>query len=63
MKTAIKRENYGFLVLTLKHVSGHTGHAYRPGNPKQWAIAHENDHKTRKRRVFWSSLSNMYRVL
>ena len=44
-------------------VSGYTGHANRPGNPKQWAIAHENNHKTRKRQVFWSDLSNMYWVL
>ena len=102
MNTTIKHENDDFLVIPLKHVSGitshanrpgsqkiwaiahenghksitlqvfgpnsqivssHTGHANRPGNPKQWAIAHENDNKKRKRRVFWSSLSNIYRVL
>src|SRR3954471_16104472 len=63
MKMAIKRENDEFLVITVKHVSGLTSHANRPRNPKQWAIAHENDHKTRKRRVFWSYLSNMYRIL
>src|SRR3954467_13453778 len=58
-----KTRKRSFLVITLKHVSGHTSHANRPRNPKQWEIAHENDHKTRKRRVFWSYLSNMYRVL
>src|SRR3954462_11875016 len=63
MKMTIKRENDEFLVITLKHVSGLTSHANRPRNPKQWEIAHENDHKTRKRRVFWSYLSNMYQVL
>jgi len=34
MKTAIKRENYGFLVLSLKHVSGLSSHANRLETPK-----------------------------
>ena len=34
MKTAIKRENYGFLVLTHKLVSGLSSHANRPETPK-----------------------------
>src|SRR3954467_13594587 len=52
MKTTIKRENDEFLVITLKHVSGLTSHANRPGTRKIWAIAHENGHKTRKLQVF-----------
>jgi hypothetical protein len=42
---AIKRETDECLVMTLKHVN-------RLGTPKLWAIAHENGHKTRERRVF-----------
>jgi hypothetical protein len=45
MKTAIKRENDEFLVITLKHVSCLTGHAYHPGTLKMQAIAHENGQK------------------
>src|SRR3954469_10060466 len=52
MKTALKRENNESLVITLKHVSILTSHANPPETPKLWAIAHENGHKTRKRRVF-----------
>ena len=52
MKTTLKRENNEFLVISLKHVSGLTGHENRPGAPKLRAIAHENGHKTRKRQVF-----------
>ena len=44
MKTAIKRKNDHFLVIPLKYVN-------RPRTPKLWAIAHENDNKTRKSRV------------
>ena len=44
MKTTIIRENDDCLVMTLKHVN-------RLGTPKLWAIAHENGHKTRERRV------------
>ena len=63
MITAIKCENDEFLVIILKHVSGLMGPANRPRTPKPWAIAYENVHKTRKRQVFWSYLSNMYWVL
>ena len=45
LKTAIKRENSEFFVITLKHVSGLTSLANRLGTPKLWAIAHENGHK------------------
>jgi hypothetical protein len=41
MKTAIKRENAEFLVITLKHVSGVMSHVNFPRTPKLWAIAHE----------------------
>jgi hypothetical protein len=47
----IKRENDGFLEITLKHVSGLMGHANLHGTLKLWGIVHENDHKMRKRRV------------
>src|SRR4051812_46077521 len=47
MKMAIKRKNDEFLVITLKHVD-------LLGILKLSALAHENGHKTRKRRVFWS---------
>src|SRR4051812_49838354 len=52
MKTAIKRENYKFLVMPLKHVSAHTGHVNRAKIPKLKPIAKENNHKTRNRQVF-----------
>src|SRR3954468_18937434 len=49
MKTAIKRENDKFLVISLQHVSGLTGLANPLGTQKLWkithatAIKHEND--------------------
>ena len=43
-----KHKNDELLVITLKHVSGHKVVLNRPETPKQWAIAHENGHKTRK---------------
>ena len=52
MKTAIKRKNDDFLVITHKYVN-------RPGTPKLWAIARENDHKTRKQRVIGHSHKNV----
>src|SRR3954462_4461561 len=51
MKTAIKRENDEFLVISFQHVSGRKVTVNRPRGPKQWAVAHENGHKTRERRV------------
>src|SRR3954468_20662697 len=52
MKTAIKRENCEFLVISLKNVKVLSRHANPAETQKLWAITHENDHKTRKRRVF-----------
>ena len=52
MKTAIKRENDEFLVISFQHVWGRNVTVNRPRTPKQWAVAHENGHKTRKLRVF-----------
>src|SRR3954454_8872530 len=52
MKTAIKRENEEFLVISFQHVSGRKVIVNRPRTPKQWAVAHENGHKTRELRVF-----------
>src|SRR3954471_12692535 len=51
-KTSIKRENGEFLVISLKHVRVLSRHANPAETQKLWAITHENDHKTRKRRVF-----------
>src|SRR3954470_3427092 len=52
MKTAIKRENNEFLVISFQHVPGRNVTVNRPRTPKQWSIAHENGHNTRKLRVF-----------
>src|SRR3954467_3583689 len=51
MKTAIKRENDEFMVISFQHVSGRKVTVNRPRTPKLWAIAHENGHKTREMRV------------
>src|SRR4051812_19797728 len=62
MKTAIKQENDEFLVISFQHVSGRKVTVNRPRTPKLWAIAHENGHKTRERRVSVISLKHV-RVL
>ena len=49
MKMTIKHENDEFLGITLKHVPGLKVALNSPRTIKLWAIAHENDHKTRKR--------------
>src|SRR4051812_10420443 len=59
MKTTIKRENNEILVISLKHVSRFTGNPNRPGGPKLWAVSHENDRKTRKRRVLGHNLKHV----
>src|SRR4051812_6613198 len=51
MKMTIKHENDEFLGIALKHVPGLKVFVNRPRIPKLWAIAHENGHKTRERRV------------
>jgi hypothetical protein len=45
MKMAIKHENYDFLGIYLKHVTGLTGLANPTGTPKLWAITHKNGRK------------------
>ena len=45
MKTAIKHENYEFLVINLKHVTGLTCLASPTGTQILWEITHENGHK------------------
>ena len=45
MKTAIKHENYEFLVIYLKNVTSLTGLANPTGTPKMWPITHQNGHK------------------
>ena len=45
MKTAIKRENYEFLVIYFKHVTGPIGLANPLGTPKQWEITHKTSIK------------------
>ena len=63
MKTSIKHESGEFLVMSLKHVSGVTSRTNHLGTPKLWAMADENAHKTRKRRVFVHNSQKMYRVI
>src|SRR4051812_44997708 len=50
-KNGKKHENDKFLGITLKHVSGLKVALTSHRTIKMWAIAHENSHKTRKRRV------------
>src|SRR3954462_11241376 len=45
MKTAIKRENDEFLVISPKHVMGLPDHAHLLGTQKLLEITHENAHK------------------
>ena len=45
MKTAIKHENYVFLVINLKHVTGLTCLASPTGTQILREITHENGHK------------------
>ena len=45
MKTSIKQENYEFLVINLKHVTGLTCLASPTGTQILWEITHENGHK------------------
>ena len=52
MKTAKNGENDKLLFMLLKHVSGLMGLVKFPETLKLWAIAHENDQKPRKQRVF-----------
>ena len=56
---AIQRRNNEFLVITLKHVSGLTGHANPHGTSKLREIAYENGHKTQKCRVFGQALKHV----
>ena len=51
MKMTIKHENDEFLGITLNHVSVLKVALNSPRTIKLSAIAHENGHKTRKRRV------------
>jgi hypothetical protein len=46
MKTALKRKNDEFLVMSLKHVLSVMGLVSHPRTQKLWAIAHENGPKT-----------------
>src|SRR3954465_15115196 len=52
MKTSTKRKIDEFLVIPLKNVN-------HPSTPQLWAIAHQNIHKTRKRRVFDHGLKHI----
>src|SRR5215216_4165515 len=48
MKTAIKRENGEFPVISLKNVTVLSRHANPAETQKLWAITHENGHKHEK---------------
>src|SRR4051812_12912421 len=52
MKMAIKHKNDDSFVITLTHSNF-------LGTPELWAIAHENDHKTRKFLVFGHALNHV----
>ena len=52
MKSAVKRENDLFLVITLKPLSGLMVIVNRPRTTKLWVIARENGNKARKQRIF-----------
>ena len=52
-------KNDEFLVITLKHVSGLRVVVNPPRTPKLWAMAHENSHKTCRRRVLGHGLKNI----
>ena len=56
---AIQCKNDEFLVITLKHVSGLTGHVNPHGTSKMREIAYENGHKTQKCRVFGQALKHV----
>jgi hypothetical protein len=49
MKTALKRKNDEFLVMSLEHVQSFMGLVIHPRTPKLWAIAYEKGPKTPKR--------------
>ena len=59
MKMTIKHENDEFLGITLKHVPGLKVALNSPRTIKLWEIAHENGHKTRKRRVSGHALKHV----
>ena len=48
MKMAIKHENYEFLVIYLKNVTGLIGLANPTGTQTLWAITHKNSCKREK---------------
>jgi hypothetical protein len=49
---ALKHKKGEFLVVPVKHVLSVMGLVNHPGIPKLWAIAHENDPKTKKNYEF-----------
>ena len=59
MKTAIKQENYEFLVIYLKHVTGLTGLANPKLTQKPWAINHENGHRHENDEVLVKTLKHI----
>jgi hypothetical protein len=48
MKTALKCKSDEFFITPLKKVLGVMGLVNHPGNPKLWAIAHNNGPKMQK---------------
>jgi hypothetical protein len=57
-----KRKNDEFFVIPLQNVQTVIFLVNLHGTPKQWAIAHKMALKLKKRQVFLSCLSNVYRV-
>jgi hypothetical protein len=63
MKTALKLQNYEFLVMPLKHVLSVMGLVNHPETPKLWAIAHENGHKRKNDKFLVLSLKHVLSVM
>jgi hypothetical protein len=63
MKMALKRTNYKFLVMPLKHILSVIGLVNHPRTPKLWAIAHENGHKRKTDEVLVMSLKHVLSVM
>jgi hypothetical protein len=60
---AQKRKNVRFLVIPLKHLVSVMGLVNHLENPKQWAIAHENGPKIKKREFLVMPLKHLLSVM
>jgi hypothetical protein len=60
---AQKHKNDRFLVIPPKHLVSVMGLVNHLGNPKQWAIAHENDPKTQNGEFLVMPLKHVLSVM